>query len=91
MNGNEAANGFWARSSGATWRLGQSLRRLARLTVVTGIVHAAMFLRSSRPLAWLPGIGATNTEGFLFYAGDDQRCRAVGLYFMPFAGIAFNA
>jgi hypothetical protein len=92
MNGNEAANDFSGRSSAATGRRGQSLRRPARLTAVTGIVNAALILRSFWALAWLPSIGATDTEGSLFYASDDQRCRIlVGLFLMPFARMACNA
>ncbi len=69
---------------------GPSLRRAARLTALAGGVYAVLFLL----LFWLvtrtPGANASDANLVAFYAGaEDRRPILVGLYLMPFAGIAF--
>jgi hypothetical protein len=68
----------------------RSLRRAAMLTAAVGAVHAALFLLSFWLVAATPGARASDAEIASFYGSDDRRrLILVGLYLMPFAGIAF--
>jgi hypothetical protein len=69
---------------------GPSLRRAARLTALAGVVHAVLFLLSFWLVTRTPGANASDAELVAFYSGAaDRRPILVGLYLMPFAGIAF--
>jgi hypothetical protein len=68
----------------------RSLRKAAMLTAVVGALHAALFLTSFWLLSDLPGPNASSEQIAEFYASDEsRRVLLVGLYLMPFAGIAF--
>jgi hypothetical protein len=67
-----------------------ALRRAARLTALAGAVHAVLFLLSFWLVTRIPGANASDAELVAFYTGAEVRRPAlVGLYLMPFAGIAF--
>ncbi len=62
------------------------LRRAAFLTAGVGIVHAVLFLLAY----WLSfPFPAADTVGDAYMSGAARRLALVGLYVMPFAGIAF--
>jgi hypothetical protein len=66
------------------------LRSAANLTALLGIAHAVLFLLAYWLVTRTPGVHATDEEIVTFYASDDRRrLMLVGLYLMPFAGIAF--
>ena len=61
-----------------------------RLTAAAGCAHALLFLVSYWLVTSTPGPQATDQELLAFYeSGDRRRLIVVGLYVMPFAGIAF--
>jgi hypothetical protein len=65
-------------------------RAPALLTVVVGVAHAVLFLLSYWLLTSTPGAQATDEELVAFYeSGHRRELILVGLYVMPFAGIAF--
>lgn len=69
---------------------GRSRRDAALLTVGVGVVHAVLFLLSYWLLTSTPGAHASDEELVTFYeSGSRRRLILVGLYVMPFAGIAF--
>jgi hypothetical protein len=68
----------------------RSLRKAAMLTAVVGAVHAVLFLVSWWLLSDRPGPTASVEEIGEFYgSAASRRVLLVGLYLMPFAGIAF--
>jgi len=68
----------------------RSRRRVAHLTVSVGLVHAVLFLLAYWLLTSSPGARASDEEILAFYTGkQSRRLVLVGLYVMPFAGIAF--
>jgi hypothetical protein len=69
---------------------GPSLRRAAFLTAGVGIVYAVLFLLSYWLVSRTPGVRASDDQLTNFYASGRGRIYIlVGLYLMPFAGIAF--
>jgi hypothetical protein len=69
---------------------GHSLRRAAFLTAGIGLLHALLFLLAFWLLTTIPGARATDSEFVAFYEGADRRrLLLLGLYVMPFSGIAF--
>lgn len=69
---------------------GPSLRRAARLTALAGGIHAVLFLLSFWLVTRTPRAISSDAELVAFYSGAaDRRPILVGLYLMPFAGIAF--
>lgn len=68
----------------------RSLRRAATLTALVGGAHAVLFLLSFWLMSGVPGAKATTAEIVDFYtSAERRRVVVVGLYAMPFAGIAF--
>jgi hypothetical protein len=68
----------------------RSLRKAAMLTAVVGAAHAVLFLVSWLLLSDLPGASASTAEITEYYSSpSSRRVTLVGLYLMPFAGIAF--
>jgi hypothetical protein len=68
----------------------RSLRKAARLTAAVGALHAILFLGSSLLLADRPGPHASTADINEYYqSAGSRRVILVGLYLMPFAGIAF--
>lgn len=68
----------------------RSLRRAAYLTAGLGLAHAVLYVLAYAMLTSVPGPRASDAEITAFYAsGDRRRLMLVGLYVMPFAGIAF--
>src|SRR4051794_26539947 len=68
----------------------QSLRRAGNITIIVGIVHAVLLLLSYWLLTTVPGARASDAEITAFYNSEDRRrLILVGLYVMPFAGMAF--
>ena len=68
----------------------RSMRRAATITAVVGMAHAILFLLSFLLLDNAPGADATTAELVAYYQDDSRRrVLLVGLYLMPFAGIAF--
>jgi hypothetical protein len=66
------------------------LRKDARLIAFVGIAHALLFFVSYGLLTSSPGPGASDAELQAFYGSANRyRLIVVGLYVMPFAGIAF--
>jgi hypothetical protein len=69
---------------------GRSLRTAATITAGVGAVHAILFLLSWWLLSDAPGPGAPDAEIVDYYeSASSRRFVLVGLYLMPFAGIAF--
>jgi hypothetical protein len=67
-----------------------SLRRAAYLSAGVGVVWSILFLLSYFLVAGQPGPSATDAELQSFYQTEaPRRLVVVGLYLMPFAGIAF--
>ena len=68
----------------------RSLRKAAYLTAAMGIAHAILFLLSFWLVSDVPGPKASSQEIIAYYGSDqNRRPILVGLYVMPFAGIAF--
>ena len=68
----------------------RSLRNAAMLTAGVGALHAVLFLLSSWLLSSRPGVSASTGDIADFYtSAQSRRVLLVGLYLMPFAGIAF--
>ena len=69
----------------------EHVRRTAvRMVVGMGCLHAALFLLAYGLLSSTPGARAPDAELVAFYqSGSKRRLILVGLYVMPFAGIAF--
>jgi hypothetical protein len=68
----------------------RSLRGAAMVTAGVGALHAVLFLVSFWLLASRPTASATTAEINAFYSSpESRRVLLVGLYLMPFAGIAF--
>jgi hypothetical protein len=66
------------------------LRRAAYLSAGVGIVYSVLFLLSYFLVSGQPGPRASDAELIAFYQSDaPRRLILVGLYLMPFAGIAF--
>jgi hypothetical protein len=69
---------------------GRSLRDAAMLTAAVGIAFSVIFSVSFVLMLDVPGPKATDQEIFDYYQPGEQLLPAtVGLYIMPFAGIAF--
>jgi hypothetical protein len=68
---------------------GRSLRRAAKLTAGAGAAHALLLLLAYLILASVPGADATDEEILAHYGSVSRRVTLVGLYMVPFAGIAF--
>lgn len=69
---------------------GRSLRDAATLTAAVGIAFAVLFSVAFILTLDVPGALATDQEITDYYASGDQvRPVTIGLYVMPFAGIAF--
>lgn len=69
---------------------GAELRRSAFLTAAMGIAHSVLFLTSYWLITESPGAQASDGEILSFYTdGERRRLIVVGLYVMPFAGMAF--
>jgi hypothetical protein len=67
-----------------------SLRRAAYLTAAVGIAHALLFLLAFLLMSDTPKPTASDAEIVEYYSSDSsRRVVLVGLYIMPFAGIAF--
>jgi hypothetical protein len=67
-----------------------SLRRAAYLSAGVGALYSVLFLLSYALVTSQPGPKASDAELTAFYASDaPRRLVVVGLYLMPFAGIAF--
>jgi hypothetical protein len=70
--------------------LGRSLRRAATLTAGMGIAFSVLFTVALVLTTSIPGPKASNDELIAYYAaGGTSLPVAIGLYLMPFAGIAF--
>ena len=68
----------------------RSLRTAATLTAVVGAAHAVLFIVSFWLLSGLPSEDATSEEIRSFYSDESSRqVLLVGLYLVPFAGMAF--
>ena len=68
----------------------QSLRRAAYLSAGVGALYSILFLLSYWLVSSQPGPRASDAELAAFYASAaPRRLVLVGLYLMPFAGIAF--
>jgi hypothetical protein len=69
---------------------GRSLRQAATRTAVMGIIHSLLFLAAMALMSTVPGPTSSNAEIVDFYSGENRRrVVLVGLYLMPFAGVAF--
>lgn len=69
---------------------GRSLRRAAHLTIGLGVAFSLLYFLSYYLLQQTPGVEATDAEIVAFYnAGGQRRLILIGLYVMPFAGIAY--
>jgi hypothetical protein len=68
----------------------RSLRQAAMLTAGVGIAFSLLFMLAYWLLSGTPGAKAPDREISAFYASDNsRRLVLVGLYIMPFAGMAF--
>jgi hypothetical protein len=62
----------------------------ARIAAVSGLVFAVLFVAALVFVHRAPNLGAPDAAYAAFYAGGGDRLFvAVGLYLVPFAGIAF--
>src|ERR687889_897184 len=62
----------------------------ARIAAISGVVFAALFVAALVLVHGAPTLGDPDAAYVAFYAdGGDQLFVAVGLYLVPFAGIAF--
>jgi hypothetical protein len=69
---------------------GRSLRTAASITALVGALHAVLFLLSWWLLSDAPRADATDAEIVDYYtSASSRRDLLVGLYLMPFAGMAF--
>jgi magnesium-transporting ATPase (P-type) len=69
---------------------GRSLRRAASLTAIVGIVFALLFILAFVLMAQVPNSKATDQEIIDYYSsGASSVPVIVGLYVLPFGGIAF--
>jgi hypothetical protein len=69
---------------------GRSLRTAATITAAVGALHAVLFLLGWWLLANAPGADASDAEIIDYYGSEgSRRTLLVGLYVMPFAGMAF--
>jgi hypothetical protein len=69
---------------------GRSLRQAATLTSIVGIAFSVLFIISFLLMVSVPGGKASDEEIFEYYGqGGRTLPVVVGLYLMPFAGIAF--
>lgn len=69
---------------------GHSRRRAAYLTISLGVAFAALYILSYYLLQQTPGASATDAAIVAFYnSGGQRRLILIGLYVMPFAGIAY--
>lgn len=69
---------------------GRSLRTAAMITAGVGAAHALLFLLAWWLLSDAPGPDASDAEIVDYYTStSSRRLLLVGLYLMPFAGIAF--
>jgi hypothetical protein len=69
---------------------GRSLRRAAVLTAVVGLVFSILFTISFVLMLAVPSGRATDEEIVAYYSsGERVLPAAIGLYVLPFAGIAF--
>jgi hypothetical protein len=79
----------------ATTRSGGSRRELsdtakyARLSSLTGILFAALFVVALVLVDTTPTLSASDAEITAYYAGGSTLLATVGIYLIPFAGIAF--
>jgi len=72
--------------------IGIDPRQSAKLTAILGIVHALLYLSTFTIIKWrVPRIGASDAEIVSFYSDPNERrlLIVVGLYLVPFTGIAF--
>jgi len=66
------------------------IRQAAMLTAAVGITFSVLFLLAFWLTSTTPGARAPDREITEFYASSERRrVTLVGLYIMPFAGIAF--
>lgn len=68
------------------------VRKAATRTAMLGVIYAVLYLVTFLVVRWkFPGIDATDEELTSYYANQDQRriVIAIGLYLIPFTGIAF--
>jgi hypothetical protein len=63
--------------------------KLARLSGLTGILFAALFVLALVFIYTTPRLSASDEEITAFYSGGSTVLVTVGLYLVPFAGIAF--
>jgi hypothetical protein len=68
---------------------GRSLRKAATLTAVVGLAFSTIFTISFFLMLGVPGGRATDEEIVAYYSSGRVLPAAVGLYLLPFAGIAF--
>jgi hypothetical protein len=69
---------------------GRSLRRAALLTAAVGAIHSVLFILSFWLLSDVPPATASDAAIVDYYSSNSsRRLVLVGLYVMPFAGIAF--
>jgi hypothetical protein len=69
---------------------GDAVRRSALVAAVAGAAHALLFLFAYWLVSSSPGPEASDRELESFYESDERRrLIVVGLYVMPFAGIAY--
>jgi len=79
----------------ATTRSGASRRELsdtvkyARLSSISGIIFAALFVVALVLVHTTPTLSASDAEITAYYAGGSTLLVTVGLYLIPFAGIVF--
>jgi len=79
----------------ATTRSGVSRRELsdtvkyARLSSISGIIFAALFVVALVLVHTTPTLSASDAEITAYYAGGSTLLVTVGLYLIPFAGIVF--
>jgi len=71
-------------------RPGSSTSAAARVAAISGLVFAVLFVVALVLLHRAPGLAAPDASYTGCYAnGGDQLFVAIGLYLVPFAGIAF--
>ena len=88
MTSSSTAPSATTRSGGSRRELSDTVK-LARLSSLTGILFAALFVVALVLVDTTPTLSASDAEITAFYASGSTALVTVGIYLIPLAGIAF--
>src|SRR6186997_2073085 len=88
--GTPAAAGPRRRSrSGGSRRQLSDTAKYARLSSISGVLFAALFVVAIVLVGSTPNLSASDADITAYYASNSTLLATVGLYLIPFAGIVF--